>query len=265
MAKFDKFMLQTHFNQLAAANYSEWVVKRAKTLLSSVFIEAVDLGFLVANPMAKIKLPKCKATPKPVIAVGDARRLYDAIPSLRDRLIFRIGISLGPRTSEVFGFTVDSWEGDVLEIRNTVYKGTLRRAKVKTDGSHRTVPVPPDMRTMLQNWIEWSGASGDDLLFSGKDGKSPMWPGVWLQKRVQSVAKKLGITTTVTFQVLRRSFATRHRNDLKDAAAVLGHSNYKTTTANVYAQSVEDRVRAMVEEDERHLGLIERSGAAKIQ
>ena len=118
---------------------------------------------------------------------------------------------------------------------------------------------------MLERWVSKIGAKGSDLLFPGKDGKSPMWPGVWLQKRVQSVAKKLGITTTVTFQVLRRSFATRHRNDLKDAAAVLGHSNYKTTTANVYAQSVEDRVRAMVEEDERHLGLIERQGAAKIQ
>jgi integrase len=57
--------------------------------------------------------------------------------------------------------------------------------------------------------------------------------------------------------VLRRSFATRHRNDLKAAAAVLGHANYATATANVYAQSVDDRVRAMVEEDERRLGLIE--------
>ena len=57
--------------------------------------------------------------------------------------------------------------------------------------------------------------------------------------------------------MLRRSFATRNRNDLKDVAAVLGHANYATTTANVYAQSVEDRVRAMVEEDERRLGLIE--------
>jgi integrase len=57
--------------------------------------------------------------------------------------------------------------------------------------------------------------------------------------------------------MLRRSFATRHRNDLKDAAAVLGHANYSTTTANVYAQSVEDRVHEMVEEDERRLGLIE--------
>jgi integrase len=257
LAKFDKFMLQTHFNQLAAASYSEWVVKRAKTLLSSVFIEAVDLGFLVANPMAKVKLPKCKPTPKPVISIDDVRRLYQAIPSLRDRLIFRIGISLGPRPSEVFGFTANCWKGDVLEIRHTAYKGILRKAKVKTDGSQRTIPVPSDMRVMLQRWIEWSGASGEDLLFPGKDGKSPMWPGVWMQKHLQNLAKRIGISTVVTFQVLRRSFATRHRNELKDAGAVLGHANYATTTANVYAQSVADEVRAMVEEDERTLGLIE--------
>jgi integrase len=149
-----------------------------------------------------------KVTPKPVISIEDAHWLYDAIPALRDRLILRIGISLGPRTSEVFGLTVDNRKGDVLEIKNTVYKGTLRRTKVKTDGSCRTVPVPPDMRILLKRWIEWSGASGSDLLFPGKDGKSPMWPNVWLQKRVQSVARKLGITSTVTFQVLRRSFAT---------------------------------------------------------
>jgi hypothetical protein len=78
----------------------------------------------------------------------NARRLYDAIPSLRDRLIFSIGISLGPRTSEVFGLTVDGWKGDVLEIMNTVYKGTLRRARVKTDGSWRTVPA--DMRIIAE-------------------------------------------------------------------------------------------------------------------
>ena len=145
----------------------------------------------------------------------------------------------------------------MLEIRNTVYKGTLRKAKVKTDGSRRTIPVPTDMRIMLQRWIEWSGASGDDLLFPGRDGKPPMWPGVWMQKHLQSVANQIDIKSRVTFQVLRRSFATRHRNDLKDAGAVLGHANYATTTANVYAQSVADEVRAMVEKDERSLGLVE--------
>ena len=101
------------------------------------------------------------------------------------------------------------------------------------------------------------GARGSDLLFPGKDGKSPLWPGTWQQKRVQSVAKAIGINVPVTFQVLRRSFATRHRNELKDAGAALGHVNYKTTTANVYAQSVDEDVRNMVEQDEREMGLAE--------
>ena len=45
---------------------------------------------------------------------------------------------------------------------------------------------------------------------------------------IQRVAKQIGITVPVTFQVLRRSFVTRHRNQLKDAGAVVGHSNYAT-------------------------------------
>jgi len=70
-----------------------------------------------------------------------------------------------------------------------------------------------------------------------------------MQKHLQNLAKQIGINTTVTFQVLRRSFATRHRNDLKDAGAVLGHTHYATTTANVYAQSVADEVRAMASQE----------------
>jgi len=257
LSEFNKFLLTTRLNAMAAANLSKPVVQRTKTLLSSIFIEAVDLGFLPSNPMTKVEMPKCKPTPKPVIEVEDVRRLYNAIPSLRDRLIFRIGVFLGPRASELFGFTVNDWKGDVLEIRNTAYNGTLRKAKVKTDGSRRTVPVPPDMRAMLKHWIEQNGLSGDDLIFPGTDGNSPLWPGVWMQKHLQRVAKQIGITVPVTFQVLRRSFVTRHRNQLKDAGAVVGHSNYATTTANVYAQSVEASVIAMLEEDERRIGLME--------
>ena len=40
-------------------------------------------------------------------------------------------------------------------------------------------------------------------------------------------------------------------------AAVVGHSNYATATANVYAESVEASVIAMLEEDDRRIGLME--------
>jgi len=110
---------------------------------------------------------------------------------------------------------------------------------------------------MLKRWIEGNRLSGEDLLFPGKDGKNPMWRNSWMKDHVRQIAKQLGITVPVTFQMLRRSFVTRHRNELKDAQAVVGHSNYQTTTANVYAQSVEASVIAMLEEDERRLALME--------
>jgi len=257
LSEFNKFVLTTHLNDMAAAGFSKPVVQRIKTMLSSIFIEAVDLGFLPSNPMTKVEMPKCKPTPKPVIDIEDVRRLYASIPLFRDRLIFRLGVFLGPRPSELFGFSVTDWQGSVLEIRNTAYNGTLRKATTKTDGSRRTVPVPPDMQAMLKRWIKENGLKGDDLIFPGRDGTSPMWPGVWMQKHLQRVAKQIGITVPVTFQILRRSFVTRHRNELKDAGAVVGHTNYATTTANVYAQSVEASVIAMLEEDERKIGLME--------
>jgi integrase len=125
---------------------------------------------------------------KPVIDIEDARRLYNAILSFRDRLIFRLGVFLGPRPSELFGFTVNDWKGDVLEIRNTAYKGSIRNAKVKTDGSRRTVPVPPDMQAMLKRWIEENGLEGPSFspaktaalpcgLACGCRNTSSAWPG----------------------------------------------------------------------------------------
>jgi integrase len=109
LAEFDKFVLQLHLNALAKADYSKPVIQRVKTLLSSLFLEAVELEFLLKNPMSqkKVRMPKCKPQHKPVIDAADVRRLYSSLSSLRDRLIFRLGVFLGPRTSEVFGFTVN--------------------------------------------------------------------------------------------------------------------------------------------------------------
>jgi len=46
---YDKFLLRSHFKGLAEDGYSKWVVKRAKTQLSSVFIEAVEGKFMATN------------------------------------------------------------------------------------------------------------------------------------------------------------------------------------------------------------------------
>ena len=76
-----------------------------------------------------------------------------------------------------------------------------------------------------------------------------MWPGVFLQKRIQPIAKALGISVPVTFQVLRRSCTTRNQKNgsLKDVQVHMG----QRTTGNVYMMEIPDSVAQMVALDVR--------------
>ena len=54
---FDRFMLQTHLNDLAG-RYSQDRVKHARSYLKSIFDEAIEQEFLVKDPSRKVKIPK---------------------------------------------------------------------------------------------------------------------------------------------------------------------------------------------------------------
>ena len=71
------------------------------------------------------------------------------------------------------------------------------------------------------------------------------------RKRVLArVQKELELGVPLTFQVLRRSHATRNQKTPKDAQAHLGHKTL-SMTLGTYAQVIPDSVREMVERDER--------------
>jgi hypothetical protein len=54
---FDRFMLQTHVNDLAL-RYSQDRVKQARSYLKSIFDEAIEQEFLAKDPTRKLKIPK---------------------------------------------------------------------------------------------------------------------------------------------------------------------------------------------------------------
>src|SRR5215470_16127008 len=64
----------------------------------------------------------------------------------------------------------------------------------------------------------------------------------WLERNLQPVGKSLGIRTPLTFQVLRRSFATHNQRQLKNVQAHLGHES-TGSTADLYVVEVPDEVR----------------------
>jgi integrase len=248
---FDLFRCQVYLNALAAQRYSEALVRRCKTLLWSIFDVAVELEFLAKNPMARVDFPKCKPIAKPTIQKADIYRLLQSVADTRDRLILMLGIFAGIRASEVFGLQWDCFRGDHIEIRNTAWNGELYQWRVKRKASFRRVHLSPQTQRLFEKWkAGCANSSPDALVFPGKSGK-PMWSGIWLQKHIQPIAKRLGITVPITFQVFRRSCTTRNQKhgSLKDVQVHMGHGSIETT-GDVYMQEIPESVTRMVELDE---------------
>jgi integrase len=57
--------------------------------------------------------------------------------------------------------------------------------------------------------------------------------------------ERLGLSVPLTFQVLRRSHATRNQQRLKDVQSHLGHKSIKTT-GDIYVQEIPASVREML-------------------
>jgi integrase len=251
LSEFDRFCLQKFVNDLAAREMSKGLVAREKTILWSIFDIAVDLDFIVKNPMAKVAMPVCVPTPKPILSPEDAGRLIQAINAPRDRVLLLLGVFGGPRASEIFGIQWDCYKGDYVEIRNTAYSGQLHKWKVKRKASFARIHLPKVVQMAFERWrSECPDTSPDALVFANPKTGRPLWAGGWLRNHVKPVARSLGITVPVTFQVLRRSCATRNQRhgSLKDVQAHLRHGNIGTT-GDVYMMEIPDSVAQMVELD----------------
>ena len=246
----DKFHVASLLNRLAK-KYSEPVVARARVMLHAIFEEAVDMDYVVKNPARKIPLPECKATRRPILTPEVLRKLLSAMVDPRDRLLLLIATFCAMRTSEVLGLTWASYQGDSLLIQNIAWEGKLYEGKTKTKKSRAPVYLPLEVRREIEAWKLLSNPqSGEALMFPSSAG-TPMRGGNFLRRQLKPIAISLGIDPhLVTFQVLRRSFATRNqkRGSLKDVQEHLRHARIETT-GNVYVQAIPESVRSMVEAD----------------
>lgn len=259
LSEIEQFRVQLHFNELAEQDYSKSVIQKSKTLLSSILSYAVDLEFLPRNPMISasgrpaVKMPKVKRREKPTLTEEHMTDLINLLVG-RDRLILLLAYYFGLSAEEVFGLTWDCLSQDILRIRHVAWRGTLYRDTTKREARRRDLPLHPELYDMIVAWQRESGGKGTGLMFPGKDGESPMWPNVWLQKRVMPFASRLGISN-VTFQIMRRSFSTENlERDPKSVQAIMGHARLDVT-ANIYAQAQLKKMAKLLDDRWASLGL----------
>jgi integrase len=254
----DYTLLQRWLDNLAARDYSESKVKNCKGWVRMMLKEARRLNYLTTNPMEFVGLPQTRPTIKPILEVWELSQLLAAIKSPRDRLIVEIGTTVGLVASELFGLVWECVQPGKLIIRSTAWCGELRPYRVKRKARMRQVAISDEIYDDLMRWKAMTRKAGPgDLVFPGQGHRKPkshaysgpacMWPSTFLHFQIQPIARRLGILTPVTFQVLRRSFATHNKAGGKDTQGVMGHSRIETTM-NVYAQDVPETERQLVED-----------------
>jgi len=246
LADLDKFQCQVFLNNLAKSSFSFSVVDHSRTMLKSILEEAVEAELIGKNPARKLVNPETEEPEKPVLPKAEARLLLDSLP-FRDRLMAMIAAFCAMRPGEIFGLRWSSWRGDHFQIEGTAWRGQLRSGKAKTKQSKAPVTIPNVLIPLLQAWRdENANATSDALMFPSEKG-TPIRPENWLRRCIKPISAAAGISLSVNFQVLRRTFATNAQGfgNPKDVQAHLRHSDIGTTL-NEYTQIIPESVRKLV-------------------
>jgi integrase len=229
MEQIDKFMLQTHLNDLARM-LSAGRVMHARFYMKAIFEEAIDQDFLEKNPARKLILPKeLRAVDKTTLTWDQLRLVLASVP-LRDRILLTLDMTETFRPSELFALTWSGFDRDnrTLTVSQTAYRGKLR-AYGKTRKSLRTVHLPDGLANELWLWKhECPDPSPYAFIFpnsrkrSGATRKGFIRTDNYRARVLKPLAQELGFNR-LNFQVLRRTIATlaQNKGNVKDVQGIL--------------------------------------------
>lgn len=210
MEQIDKFVLQTHLNDLARLR-SAGRVTHARFYMKAIFEEAIDQGFVERNPARKLILPKQLRPVDKATLSWNQLRLVLASMALRDRILLTLGMTETFRPSELFALR---WSGFDIACR------TL------------TVDASADA-FIFPNARKRNGATKNGFIRTDN----------YRARVLKKLAEHLRLPK-LNFQVLRRTIATlaQTKGNVKDVQGVGGHSK-ADTTANVYMQTIGEGVK----------------------
>jgi integrase len=147
------------------------------------------------------------------------------------------------------------FQNGCLKVEEAVYRGKLGAPKTKA--SIAEVVFPHSLAEDLRGWFEASDRPAPDAFIFPSSTNKPIDAHNCLRRDVlRPAAEEAGIKG-VTFQSLRRTFATHfHRiGTVKDQQSQMRHTNAQTTM-NIYTQAVSDSLRSAMEEFDREMSAI---------
>lgn len=164
---------------------------------------------------------------------------------LRERLIFKLGILVGMRCSEIYGLR----RGRIQDDRAVIAERVSRRDidTPKTEKSYREVAFPSGLREDLKSWLDSSPDLGPDgWLFPSENPAMPMGADNMMARYIKPRLRTVRLEW-IDYRVLRRTHSSLMRElaiDPKLIADQQGHT--VDINLNVCAStSVESRLVAV--------------------
>jgi integrase len=181
-------------------------------LLRAILSTAVEDGLLAANPCTMKGAGVEPADERAIPTVGEVYALADAVHP-RYRALVLTAAFAGLRRGELFGLS----RSDIDPLHRTVTVSVQRQENAhgqpligapKTDAGRRTIVLPADLLTDVENHLAtWAAPGPDGVVFLGTKG-APLRPQVW-QAEWNRARRTLGLDHL-------------HFHDLRHVAGTLG-------------------------------------------
>ena len=203
--------------QLHLAEQGVSICTRNRTMTGVAFLFRVTLRHPeIADQIEYIAEPQKIPV---VLSPEEVRRLLDAAPSFKCRLLLSLAYGCGLRAWEVVSLKVSDIDSAQMVIR-------IEQAKGRKD---RYVMLSPELLDMLRQW--WKAAQPQGWLFPGRPAVNPLTTRQ-LNRLFHLAAKAAETKKGATLHSLRHSFATHlleSKLDIRMIQALLGHKRLDTT------------------------------------
>lgn len=266
------FMSQLRDEKASANNtpLSPNAIRKYYDCLKTLFKKAKLWDFVTSNPIEKVTPPKRVRVQKKILHEEDMSEFLgelDSLNNLKYKIWVIMAFSTGLRREEIFGLQWQdiNFEKRTLNVsRAIVYvhgQGLLEK-DLKTDGSYRTLAMPPTLVRMLEDYKAEKKAAAKRKAKRRKivTLEDPVSPEKWIF--TSRCGEKVGHPhsfnsflrrfcegqdiTKISPHVLRHMMGSYLLNSGIDLAAVsekLGHAN-KSFTANTYIHALQSAEQA---------------------
>jgi len=186
------------------------------------------------NPFRRVALPKRAQSAPTFLTPDEVHRLLEATEAnryvargIRDRALVTMAVYTGLRRQELLDLTLQD-----VDLEEGIVR--VRRGK---GGRGRVVPLLPEVRLAIRDWLELRPSCDHPMLFVNHMRQPLGRHG--LHHLFRRALRISGIRQEgVTFHTLRHTFATlmlRGGSDLRSLQQLLGHSSLETTAIYLHS------------------------------